>query len=284
MTNCLRWEGPSQNRLAIAACAVALLASALPVGAQEKIRIDGSTGTAPLVEALGKAFAEKTRVSIEVGKGLGTKERFEALAGGKIDIVMASHGLNVNAIAKRGMVVHPIAKTPVLFAVHETVKVDNLSEAQLCAIYGGRVGSWKDVGGGDQAIAALARPETEVDMEVVRDGISCFKELKLHGGVQIFGRAGELARALSQTVGALGMASATVVAQSRGRVKALSLGGIAADETNVVAGRYRLIRDAFLVTDGAAPDAVKAFIDFVRSDAGAKIIRESRAIAVPSGR
>jgi hypothetical protein len=94
-----------------------VLALAIPaasqVAAQQKITIDGSTGTAPLIDALGKAFTAKHGIAIEVGKGLGTKARFEALSGGKIDIAMASHGLNVADITKRGMTVYRIARKDV---------------------------------------------------------------------------------------------------------------------------------------------------------------------------
>ena len=100
-----------------------LVALAVPLAsrawAQHPITIDGSTGTAPLVAALGKAFTAKTKIAVEVGKGLGTKARFEALSAGKIDIAMASHGLNVADITKRGMTVHRVAMTPVLFGVHD---------------------------------------------------------------------------------------------------------------------------------------------------------------------
>src|SRR5688572_15459020 len=158
------------------------IVGATRVSAQQKLMIDGSTGTAPLVDALGKAFTAKRGIAVEVGKGLGTKARFEALSAGKIDIAMASHGLNVADITKRGMTVHRIAMTPVLFGAHESVTAQGLTDAQICSIYEGKVRNWKELGGSDLAIAALVRPESEVDMEVVRDGISCFKNLKLPEG------------------------------------------------------------------------------------------------------
>ena len=57
-------------------------------------------------------------ITIEIGKGLGTKARIEALAGGKIDIAMASHGLALDELAKSGMTVQEIARTPVVFGVN----------------------------------------------------------------------------------------------------------------------------------------------------------------------
>lgn len=247
--------------------------------AQQRIAVDGSTGTAPLVAALGKAFSAKSGIAIEIGKGLGTKARFEALAGGKIDIAMASHGLNVADVTKRGMTVHRIALTPVLFGVHGSVKADRLTDAQICAIYAGSVGNWNALGGDDLAIAPLVRPESEVDMEVVRDGIACFKTLKIAARARSLERAGEMAKALADTAGAIGMTSATFVAQSQGKIKALTLNGVAASEDNVAAGRYRLTRDSFLVTMNAPSAPVKAFIDFVRAPEGSAVIKANGAIA-----
>ena len=265
----------------IGATAIVLAAAAnpAPANAQQKIMIDGSTGTAPLVTALGKAFTAKHGVVVELGKGLGTKERFEALSAGKIDVAMASHGLKVADITAMGMTVHRIAMTPVVFAVHETVRVDGLTDAQICTIYETPERNWKDFGGSDLAIAPLARPDSEVDAEVVRGGIGCFKALKLPVSVRMLERAGDMARALAETSGAIGMTSTTFVEQSKGKIKALALNGIAANEGNVVAGHYRLTRDSFLVIRNAPSPQVKAFIDFVFGPEGSAVIKANGAIA-----
>jgi phosphate transport system substrate-binding protein len=241
--------------------------------------IDGSTGTAPLVEALGKAFTAKSGIAIDVGNGLGTKERFEALSGDKIDIAMASHGLNVADVTTRGMTVRRIAMTPVLFGVHESVKIEGVTEAQICSIYAGSARNWKELGASDLAIAPLVRPKSEVDMEVVRDGIACFKNLKLVEGIPSLARAGDMARALAEAMGGIGMTSATFVAQSRGKIKALALNGIAPSEENVITGRYRLTRDSFLATRNVPSPQVKAFIDFVLGPDGAVVIKANGAVA-----
>ena len=261
-------------------CAFLLtLGTAAPAVAQQSILVDGSTGTAPLVHALGKAFTAKSGIVIEVGKGLGTRARFEALSASKIDIAMASHGLNVTDVVKRSMTVHRIAMTPVVFGVHASVTIDGLTDAQVCAIYAGSVRNWKEFGGPDLAIAPLVRPESEVDMEVVRDGLACFKALKILEGARSLQRAGDMARALAETTGAIGMTSTTFIAQSQGKIRTLALNGVAASEDNVVAGRYRLTRDSFLVTSNAPTAPVKAFIDFVNGSDGAAVIKANGAIA-----
>src|SRR5688572_3169051 len=124
---------------------LAALALIVPVGAQsaEKVAIDGSTGVTPLVAALAKAYqAQYPGTTIEIGKGLGTKARIQALADGRIDIAMASHGLNVAEIQRQGMRVHEIAKVAVVFGVNASVPVMKLSEAEVCEIYAGKARNW----------------------------------------------------------------------------------------------------------------------------------------------
>lgn len=261
---------------------ISMLGAALycqPVAAQQKIVIDGSTGTAPLIEALGKAFTAKTNIAVEIGKGLGTKDRLAALADKKIDIAMASHGLDVPAVTAQGMSVSRVAMTPVVFGVHETVKLDNLSDTQLCAIFAGSAKNWKEVGAADIAIAPMARPDTEVDAQVARDGVGCLKTLKLPETVKINAGARDMAKALAETPGSVGVTSATVVEQSGGKVKSVALNGVAPSEANVISGKYRLTRDTFLVLGAAPPAQAKAFIDFVKSSDGKAVIKANGAIA-----
>ncbi|MGH7252918.1 MAG: hypothetical protein ACREIE_03865, partial [Nitrospiraceae bacterium] len=73
----------------------------------EKIVVDGSTGVMPLVAALAKAYQERHPAAVvEMGKGLGTRARLQALEEGRIDIALASHGLVVEELSRRGMAVH----------------------------------------------------------------------------------------------------------------------------------------------------------------------------------
>ena len=66
----------------------------------------------PLVQALAKAFQSKQPGFVaEFGKGLNSNERLQALENRTIDIALASHGLDTNALAKGGMEVVEIARS-----------------------------------------------------------------------------------------------------------------------------------------------------------------------------
>ena len=245
----------------------------------DKIAIDGSTGMTPLVEALAKAYRDQNPgTAIDIGKGLGTKARIQALSDGKIDIAMASHGLDIAGIKRQGMAVQEIGKVAVVFGVNASVTLGDLTENQICDIYSGKARNWKEVGGPDLAIVPLTRPESEVDTEVVRDKVGCLKNLKIPEHVKVMPKAPEMAKELAATPGAFGMTTTTVVEQSQGRVKALSIGGIAPTAQNVQNKQYVLTRDSFLVTKAAPPAAVTRFLDFIRSSGGEKVIMANGAV------
>lgn len=265
----------------IAALAPALLcATMLSASAQQAIRIDGSTGMAPLVAALAKAYRQKdASVAIEIGKGLGTKARLQALAAGSIDIAMASHGLKVGEITKAGMNVSEIARTPVVFAVNASVTgIAGLGDEQICAIYSAKHANWKELGGPDLAIAPRTRPDSEVDAEVARDGVACLKALKMSEATRVMARGGDMAAELAATAGAIGMTTLTVVGQSGGKIRALSLNNVAPDEASTMSGRYKLTREAFLVSKAQPSPAVSKFLDFARSAEGTVVIKANGAI------
>ena len=270
----------SARRVGVGALALALVLTAFrPVVGNEKIVVDGSTGVMPLAAALAKAYQERhPSTTVVMGAGLGTKARLQALEDGKIDIALASHGLDGDELARRRMVVHEIAKIAVVFGVHASVPVTNLTEAQICDLYAGRITSWKDLGGPDLTVAPRARPDSEVDAEVVRAKIGCLKDLRMPEAVKVMPRSGDMAKELAGTTGAIGMTTTTVVEQSRGQIKALSLNGVPPNAQNVERKTYTLTRDSFLITKASPAVAVATFIEFVRSPAGAAVIVANGAI------
>ncbi len=247
----------------------------------EKIVIDGSTGVMPLVASLAKAFQERnSAVIVEIGKGLGTQARLQTLAEGKIDIALASHGLNMSEITRHGMAVLEIARVPVVFGVNATVPVANLTNQQICDVYRGKVSNWQALGGPLMEIAARTRPDNEVDAEVVRANIACLKDLEMPETVKVMPRSGDMARELAATTGAIGMTTMTVVEQSQGKIRALSIDGIDPSAQNVERKAYPLVRESFFVIKAPPSPAVARFLEFAKSSMGHSVITANGAIAV----
>jgi phosphate transport system substrate-binding protein len=89
-----------------------------------------------------------------------------------------------------------------------------------------------------------------------------------------------MAKELAATPGAIGMTSMTVVEQSQGRVRSVTIDGVSPSADNVERKRYGLVREAFFVTKSPPPPAVGRFLEFARSAEGNEVIRANGAIPV----
>ena len=263
---------------------VALLALALALGCArpaQLVRVDGSAGVAPLVAALAEAWrAAGARDSLRIATGLGSSARATALLEGRIDVAMASHGIDTAELARRGVVVHEIARTAVVFAAHAGVPVTAITGAQVCDILSGRVSGWRELGGPDLPIVAATRPRDEVDAEVMLGALPCLRETTLAPAVRVVARPDSMAALLARTAGAFGLTSATFVNASAGRIRALTLDGVAPTAANVASGRAPA-RSSYLLTAQSPPAAVRRFLAFVRGAEGRRVIERSGGIPAP---
>lgn len=257
--------------------------SAAWAASEGPLRIDGSNGARPLVDALAASYRELyPGRDVEVGAGLSSSERLAALDEDRIDLIMASHGLDEPALRKQGYDVYRFAQMPVVLAINaEGNPMGAITSAELCGIYAGEYDNWSELRGPDLPVRRFVRPRVEVDMEVLEARLPCFRNLTMAADVEMKERSGELAQALRNTPGAIGMTTMTRVLASEGQLRALALDGIRPDSTNLLSGDYTLMRDVFLVARPGATQGVSDFLDFVES-AGAEVI--SRAGAMPMHR
>jgi len=242
------------------------------------IRVDGSNGVRPLILAVVDAYQAKyPNRTIIVGEGMSSSARIPALQADSIQVIMASHGLDVPRLELDGYEVYRFAQMPVVLAVHQSVSVDSLDGSSLCSIYAGRLQNWSALGGADLPIRPLARPAAEVDMEVLMERVPCFGVIRPDSFVVTHESSGDLARALAATEGGIGMTTLTRVAQSEGGIRALAFNGQEPSVANMESGAYNLLRDAFLVVSPDASPEVDHFLAFVAAD-GAKVLREEGAL------
>jgi phosphate transport system substrate-binding protein len=245
------------------------------------VRIDGSTGVMPLAVALAEAYrGARPDAAVTIGAGLGAAARLDAVADGRIDVALASHGIEDAELARRGLTAHEVARVAVVFATHAGVPVRAVTREQLCEIYAGRVTDWRTLGGPALPIAPRTRPAGEVDADVALAGVPCLRAATSGAHVPSIERPEAMAAALADTPGAIGMTSLPFVEGSAGRLRALTLDGVAPDAAAVRSGAYPLTRRSVFVTRADAPPAVRAFLAFVGGPEGARVIARSGAVPV----
>jgi phosphate transport system substrate-binding protein len=248
----------------------------------DPVRVDGSPGVMPLVAALARDYeARHPGARVTLGAGLGTAARLAALVEDRIDVALASQGVAADALARQGLAVHEVAKVAVVFAVPSAVPVAGLTTAQLCDAYAGRVTNWRALGGPDLPIVPRTRPAGEVDGDVATAGVPCLRDAAAAGAVRAVEQPEAMAEELATTPGALGMTSLPFVERSGGRLRALTLDGVAPTAANVRASAYPLTRRSLLLARAAPPAHVARFLAWVRGPEGARAIGASGAVPVP---
>ena len=162
--------------------------------------------------------------------------------------------------------------------MNHSVSIDSLSGQKLCDIYSGTITNWQQLGGNNLPIVPFVRPQTEVDTEVLNAHIPCFAELTFDSNVQVKNKSGQMARAIANELGAIGVTTLVRVSQSKRKIKTLGLSGIYATASNLITGRYPLTRHLYLITQTKPPEKVRKFLNFINSEQGKAVITTNQAI------
>jgi len=157
---------------------------------------------------------------------------------------------------------------------------DNLTSDQIKKIFSGEYKTWNEV---DPSL-----PSTEI-VVVTRDlgggAHEVFQE-KIMGDTKVTDKAiqapsmGALVAKIIENENAVGYASYGVAKQNEGKIFALKVDGVAATPETIVDGSYKIQRPLLIVGSGELTKVQKAFMDYLRSDAGQKLIEAMGFIPV----
>lgn len=126
-------------------------------------KVDGSTVTIPLSEAICAALTKKTLDEVRPFiKHNTTHPAYLNLIDKKTDLIFVTSPSadELKYAQEKGveLEVVPIVSEAFVFLVNAKNPVDTLSLSQIRKIYTGEIKNWKEVGGEDQAIIAYQRP------------------------------------------------------------------------------------------------------------------------------
>ena len=246
-------------------------------GLSGKIVEAGSTTVQPLAEKLAEAFmARHPKVEIIV-QGGGSSVGVKSAGEGTVDVGAASREIKDSEREKYpDLVVHTIAYDGVAVVVHPEVPIDGLTMEQVRDIFAGKITNWKEVGGPDKPIVVVSREEGSGTR-------ACFEEMVMgKEGPPITERAilqpsnGAVRTTVATTPYSIGYLSFGFLDPS---IKGLALDGVEPTVENVVAGKYPVVRPLNLLTKGKPTGVVKAWLDFILSEEGQKIVVEEGYIA-----
>lgn len=248
-----------------------------PTTDNSTISVSGSTTVQPLAEKLAEAFmTENTGIRIDV-QGGGSSVGVKAAGQGTSDIGMASREIKESELAefpKLNVIV--IARDGIAIVANADVTVSDLTVEQVRDIFSGKITNWKDLGGEDQNIIVVSREEGSGTRGAFEEMVMG-KDALITASAILQPSNGSIRTTVSTTPYSIGYMSFGYLDDT---IKAISIGGIAPTEPNAADGSYPIVRPLNMLTNGEPTGAVKAFLDFILSDAGQKLVVEDGYIPV----
>lgn len=239
------------------------------------LTLTGSTSMSDVATALAEAFmAQNSDVIVSVG-GNGSGEGPTAVNDGTAQIGMLSRSLK-DTESPDSFDKYIIGYDGIAVIVNAQSGVDSLTSEQVAKIYTGEITNWKDAGGADSAIQCIGR-------EAASGTRGAFEELMGIEDIAVYAEeqnsTGNVKQAVAANPDAVGYVSISAVDDS---VLAVVLDGITLSEAAVKSGDYSLQRPFVMITKAGTTDEVTAaFLDFVFSDAGMKIVEEDGLVPNP---
>jgi phosphate transport system substrate-binding protein len=257
---------------------VVWLLSAGTGSAEEKIVVGGSGSLNDEVTALAKAYmAKNSGDTIEVRpESMSTEGGIEGVRMGRLHIGLISRPLTQN---ERGKLLYiAIARSMTGVVIHKTISVGNLTEAQVCDIFAGKIKSWKDLGGNDAKVTVLTRKRDDANTETFREKMPCFKDLAISADAIALVRGNEVLAALDKRPGTVGIVNLGSNYRDYDNIKAVSINGISPTAETARTEKYRFFAERGLIVQGEPHGLARRFIDFMASAEGRKILGSEGAI------
>lgn len=228
----------------------------------------GSSALLPLAQNAADAFKELyPDVSITLnggGSGTGLKQ----VSDGSVDIgnsdVAAETKLEADAAAE--LVDHKVCVVTMATIVDKEVgeSVTSLTKDQLIDIFTGEITNWSEVGGPDEEIILITRPQTSGTRAL-------FKEYALDGNEELSGGSletddsGTLLQSVADNEGAIGYVALPYLLEND-TVSTVAIDGVEPTMENTYNGTYPVWGYEHMYTKGEPNETVQAFLDFMMSE------------------
>ena len=248
-------------------CVVLILGSVQPAPAGE-ITARGSDSTSELMKTLAAAYQQETGNVVKVEGGGSSKGAKSALAG-EVNLAFLSRELKEEEKAA-GLVGAAYALDAIAVIVHKNNPISGLTIMELKDIFVGKTVTWSD----NKPIVLFNRNPDSGTREtfqelVLKDAMFSDKATVKHDGV--------LLPSISKVPTAVAYTS---VGHVNDTVKVLPIDGVMPTPATVRDKTYPLSRTPTLATKGTPSGDVKAFIDFVLSDKGQKVVMEKGYVSL----
>ena len=229
----------------------------------------GSSALKPLADDAAEYFNElHPDVSITIDAG-GSGQGLQQVADGTVDIgnsdVAADEKLD--ASQAEGLVDHQvcvITMAPIINPDVAEAGVTDLTKDQLISVFTGETTNWSEVGGPDEDIILITRPESSGTR-------ATFEKYALDGNKEASNTSmetddsGVLLQNVKDTKGAIGYVALSYLTEDAG-VSTVAIDGVEPTLENTYNGTYPVWTYEHMYTNGEPSEVVQAFLDYIMSD------------------
>jgi phosphate transport system substrate-binding protein len=270
----------NRKQVVLALLLVVLTGAVALVAQQRNVTVKGSDTLVILGQRWAEVYMQGNKgVSIQVtGGGSGTG--IAALINGTTDVCESSRPMKAKEIAdlkaKRGKdaLEVPVAVDGLAVYVHESNPINELTLAQIKAIYTGATKNWKDVGGNDERIILYSRENNSGTYvyfkEHVLENADYFPTAQtLPGTAAVINAVAKDRRG----IGYGGIAYGKGIKHLRVKKDANSP-GVEPSMENVLAAKYPISRYLYWYLAGQPTGDIKAFAEWVVSKQGQEVVEK----------
>ena len=229
----------------------------------------GSSALKPLADDAAEYFNElHPDVSITIDAG-GSGQGLQQVADGTVDIgnsdVAADEKLD--ASQAEGLVDHQvcvITMAPIINPDVAEAGVTDLTKDQLISVFTGETTNWSEVGGPDEDIILITRPESSGTR-------ATYEKYALDGNKEASNTSmetddsGVLLQNVKDTKGAIGYVALSYLTEDAG-VSTVAIDGVEPTLENTYNGSYPVWTYEHMYTNGEPSEVVQAFLDYIMSD------------------
>ncbi|GAB4277756.1 MAG: phosphate ABC transporter substrate-binding protein [Deferrisomatales bacterium] len=244
-----------------------------------RVAVSGSGTLVPLMKRLADHYqADHPDETVALLPGTSTGGGVTGVRQGVLDVGLCSRRLSPEEQA--GVRYSLLGYDLIVFGVHPSAKVSELSAEDLLGIYRGRIRNWSELGGVDRDILVLDRDEGE-SIKITLRRHFFGPDFPVVPSATVFLRAGDMAQALRTTPYAIGYAG-----RGELRARALDLKIVPPRSRwprpeEVVSGAYPLVIPLGIVTAPTPRPEAARFVEFLTGPQGRAVLDALGCFAAP---
>lgn len=253
--------------LALTALTALLLS---PLAQAQTVTVMGSTALGPIVKKAAEEFMKANPgVQIAVSGG-GSMTGLNQVASGGCHIGISDVFATPDQ-EKAGLKNCNIVVQPFTLIAHPGVGVASLSAKQAEQVFTGQISNWKQLGGKDQKIVRVIRPESSGTRAVQKKEI--LHDQEFTKDVLIQDSTGAVVTTVATTPGAISFVELEHLEKNKARVAGVAYNGVECTNGAVMSGKYPIFSfghaysNPAKLADPKLKQAVESFLAFIQSQA-----------------